>query len=61
MGPFAAVELPAFVRQAEHFANLIDGLPIEGPPPATFADGAACQRIMDAAREASTSGRWIRF
>ncbi len=61
MGPFAAVELPAFVRQAEHFANLIDGLPVDGPPPATFADGAVCQRIMDAAREASTSGRWIRL
>jgi predicted dehydrogenase len=61
MGPFAAVELPAFVRQAEHFANLIDGRPIDGPAPATFADGVACQRIMDAARDASTSGRWIRL
>jgi predicted dehydrogenase len=60
MGPFAAVELPAFVRQAEHFANLIDSLPVVGhPAPATFADGAACQRIMDAARAASSSGRWI--
>jgi len=59
MGPFAAVELPAFVRQAEHFANLIAGMPIDGPAPATFADGAACQRIMDAARAASASGRWI--
>ena len=55
MGPFAAVELPAFVRQAERFADLIDGRPIAGLGPATFADGAACQRIMDAAR----TGRWI--
>ena len=61
MGPFAAVELPAFVRQAEHFANLIDGLPMGRPGAATFADGAACQRIMDAARAASASGRWIRL
>jgi predicted dehydrogenase len=61
MGPFAAVELPAFVRQAEHFANLIEGLPVGGVAPATFADGAACQRIMDAARTASVSGRWIRL
>ena len=60
MGPFAAVELPAFVRQAEHFANLIDGLPVGHPAPATFADGAACQRIMDGARTASVSGCWIR-
>src|SRR5262249_60534064 len=59
MGPFAAVELPAFVRQAEHFANLIAGTPSDGPAPATFADGVACQRIMDAARTASASGRWI--
>ncbi len=61
MGPFAAVELPAFVRQAEHFANLIDGLPVGHAAPATFADGAACQRVMDAARTASTDGRWIRL
>jgi predicted dehydrogenase len=59
MGPFAAVELPAFVGQAEHFADLIDGLPPAHPGAATFADGAACQRVMDAARAASTSGRWI--
>src|SRR5262249_31959925 len=61
MGPFAARELPASVRQAEHSANLIDGLPPRAPAPATFADGAACQRIMDAARTASTSRRWIRL
>jgi predicted dehydrogenase len=59
MGPFAAVELPAFVRQAEHFADLIDGLPSARPGPATFTDGAACQRVMDAARAAAAAGRWI--
>jgi len=60
MGPFAAVELPAFVRQAERFADLIEGRAALGPPPATFVDGAACQRLMDAARESAASGRWIR-
>src|SRR5262249_52264394 len=60
MGPFAAVELPAFVRQAEHFANLIDGLPIDGPAPATFADGVATQRIMHPARQPSITARSIR-
>jgi predicted dehydrogenase len=61
MGPFAAIELPAFVRQAERFADLIDGLAVDKPRPATFADGLACQRVMDAARDASLSGRWIRL
>ena len=61
MGPFAAVELPAFIRQAERFADHIDGLAVAEPRPATFADGLACQRVMDAARDASLSGRWIRL
>jgi predicted dehydrogenase len=60
MGPFAAVELPAFVRQAERFADLIEGRPVPEPGPATFADGVACQRVIDAARAASTGGAWVR-
>jgi predicted dehydrogenase len=61
MGPFAAVELPAFVRQAERFADLIEGRPIPEPGPATFADGVECQRVMDAARAASAAASWIRL
>lgn len=60
MGPFARRELPAFVRQAERFADLIDGRTL--PPrqsPATFADGAACQAVIDAARASSRTGAWI--
>lgn len=58
-GPFAARELPPFVRQAERFADAIEGRPLADPAPATFADGVACQRVLDAARAAARSGRWI--
>ena len=59
-GPFAAWELPAFVRQAQRFADLIaTGRPALDPPPASFADGVACQRALDAVREAGRSGRWV--
>ncbi len=49
------VELPAFVRQAERFADLIEGRAVASPRPATFVDGHACQRIMDVARVASAT------
>jgi predicted dehydrogenase len=60
-GPFAARELPSFVRAAETFADAITGTPRPpgDPRPATFADGLACQRLMDAARAASRSRAWI--
>ncbi|HZR79856.1 MAG TPA: Gfo/Idh/MocA family oxidoreductase [Candidatus Binatia bacterium] len=54
-GPFAARELPCFVRQALAFADAIEGRPASGPAAATFADGVAVQRVMDAAR----TGRWM--
>jgi predicted dehydrogenase len=49
-GPFAARELPCFVRQAEAFAAAIDGRPPTDPAPATFEDGLVVQRVMAAAR-----------
>jgi predicted dehydrogenase len=49
-GPFAARELPCFVRQAEALAAAIDGRSFTDPTPATFADGLATQRVMAAAR-----------
>lgn len=54
-GPFAARELPCFIRQAEAFADAIEGRPQAGPAPATFSDGLAVQRVMDAAR----TGQWV--
>jgi predicted dehydrogenase len=58
-GPFASRELPCFVRQARAFADAIEGRADRGPvgqdpAPATFADGLAVQRVMEAAR----SGEW---
>ena len=60
-GPFARWEFPAFIRQAERFADAIEGRTSAGPGAATFDDGVACQQVMDAAREAARSGRWIRL
>jgi predicted dehydrogenase len=60
-GPFAARELPSFVRLAEAFADAIErrARPAEAPAPATFDDGLACQRVMDGARAASRSRAWV--
>lgn len=53
-GPFAARELPCFIRQAQAFADAIEGKRSDGPQAATFADGLAVQRVMEAAR----TGQW---
>ena len=60
-GPFAQRELPSFVRLAEAFGDAIGGRrrPDDAPSPAAFDDGLACQRLMDAARDASRRGVWI--
>ncbi|HXJ32839.1 MAG TPA: Gfo/Idh/MocA family oxidoreductase [Candidatus Eisenbacteria bacterium] len=60
-GPFAARELPSFVRLAEAFADAIERgpRPAGAPAPATFDDGVACQRVIDAARTASRAQRWV--
>ena len=52
-------EFPAFIRQAECFADAIDGQIGRGPAAATFDDGVACQAVIDAARDASRTGRWV--
>jgi len=59
-GPFAIRELPAFVRQVDRFAALVRGThDTADPAPATFADGLACQRVMDAVRMSAKSGAWV--
>ncbi len=58
-GPFARWEFPAFIRQAERFADAIEGRASAGPATATFDDGVACQEVMDAVRESARTGRWI--
>jgi predicted dehydrogenase len=60
-GPFASRELPSFVRLAVAFADAIDARTPDpaAPRAATFDDGLACQRLMDAARTASQANVWV--
>ncbi len=60
-GPFASRELPSFVGLAQAFADAIDGTPPRpnAPRAATFEDGRACQRLIDAARAASRAQAWV--
>jgi predicted dehydrogenase len=60
-GPFAARELPSFVRLAQAWGDGIAGRESSATAPlaATFDDGLACQVLIDAARLASRSGTWV--
>ena len=40
-------------------ARIRGGAANEDPAPATFADGLAGQRVLDAIRRSSREGRWI--
>jgi predicted dehydrogenase len=53
-------ELPPYIRLAQAFRAAIEGAPVEtGPHPATFEDGLACMRVLDAVRQSATDGgRW---
>jgi predicted dehydrogenase len=53
-------ELPPYIRLAEAFRAAIEGRPYApGPRPATFEDGLACMRVLDAVRRsAAGGGRW---
>ena len=50
------VEYGPYTRLAAAFRDLILGLPSEGPPPATFADGVAMMTVLDAARRSAAAG-----
>ncbi len=54
-------ELPPYIRLATAFRRAIeDDPPLPGPRPATFADGLACMRVLEAARcSAARDGAWI--
>jgi predicted dehydrogenase len=63
-GPLAdmtRMELPPYIRLAEAFRRAIEGQPAAaGPRPATFADGLACMRVLEAVRRsAADGGRWV--
>jgi predicted dehydrogenase len=53
-------ELPPYIRLARAFRAAIEDRPYEpGPRPATFEDGLACMRVLDAVRRsAADGGRW---
>jgi predicted dehydrogenase len=54
-------ELPPYIMLTRAFRRAIEGGPAgPGPRPATFGDGLACMRAVDAVRRsASTGGSWI--
>jgi predicted dehydrogenase len=63
-GPLAEMtrmELPAYIRLAQAFRRAIEAEPpAAGPRPATFADGLACMRVVEAVRRsAADGGRWV--
>jgi predicted dehydrogenase len=43
----------------ETFGCLIEGAPTSGPRPATFADGVAAMRVMDAIRRSAADHGWV--
>lgn len=53
-------ELPPYIRLAEAFCQAVQGgPPPAGPAPATFADGVAAMRVLDAIRHsAAAGGQW---
>jgi predicted dehydrogenase len=55
------MELPPYIRLAAALRDAIEGRPpAPGPRPATFADGLACMRALDAARaSARQGGAWM--
>jgi predicted dehydrogenase len=62
-GPLADMtrsELPPYIRLAQALRAAIEGRPYApGPHPATFEDGLACVRVLDAVRHsAADGGRW---
>ncbi len=64
VGPLADMtrsELPPYICLATAFRRAIEGdPPLPGPRPATFADGLACMRVLEAARcSAARDGAWI--
>ncbi|MGA2305104.1 MAG: Gfo/Idh/MocA family oxidoreductase [Acidimicrobiales bacterium] len=59
-GPLADMtrsELPPYIRLAQAFREAIEGRPYApGPHPATFDDGLACMRVLDAVRQSAADG-----
>jgi predicted dehydrogenase len=54
------IDMGPYTRLFDTFRRLIDGEPIDDrPAPATFADGVAAMRVMDAIRRSAADGAWV--
>jgi predicted dehydrogenase len=54
------IDMGPYTRLAETFRALIDGRPeATDPAPATFADGVANMRVLDAIRSSAATGSWV--
>ena len=56
----SGLDMGPFTRLAEVFRDRILGRPVPSDPaPATFADGLAAQRVLDAIRRSATERAWV--
>ena len=54
------IDLAPWTRMAETFAGLIRGEPVPADPaPATFADGVAGMKVLDAIRRSAANRAWV--
>jgi predicted dehydrogenase len=53
------IDMGPYTRLFETFARRIEGRPATGPAPATFADGVAAMRVMDAIRKSAAEHTWV--
>lgn len=54
------IDLGPYTRLYENFKQQILGEPVTpGPQPGTFADGVACQAVLDAIRASSRKRTWV--
>jgi predicted dehydrogenase len=54
------IDMGPYTRLFETFGRLIDGKSIDDrPAPATFADGVAAMRVMDAIRRSAADRSWV--
>jgi predicted dehydrogenase len=54
------IDLAPYTRLCSAFLARIEGRPVpDDPPPATFADGVADMRVLDAIRESARTHAWV--
>ena len=54
------IDLAPYTRLCRTFRDLIEGRPVPAdPPPATFADGVAVMRVLDAIRRSARDHEWV--